>query len=242
MRLIDITGQRFGRMLVLGKASEPAVNGGSLWRCICDCGQEKTVNSGCLRRGNTKSCGCLAAEWSRWMGSNREFIAKRIPKTTRHGHKRTGLASPEYRTWLGMKRRCYDPKCKDFPNWGGRGIKVCERWNASFEAFLDDMGPKPVGYTIDRLNPNLDYGPSNCRWAPQAAQGAENRRGLRPVTIQGVTYLSLKAASRAFGVSHTTINERLRRGLSMEEAVSTPTGKLPNRRPRESYLPRNKRA
>lgn len=156
-----------------------------------------------------------------------------------HGHKIGGRPSPTYRTWLGIKRRCSDPKCKDFAKYGARGICVCERWDGSFTAFLADMGEKPsADHSIDRLDPAGNYAPENCRWATSFEQGAEHKRSLRSVTINGERFVSLAAACRRFGVGRTTLNERLKRGIALEEAIITPTGKLPNLRPRESYLPR----
>ena len=97
----------------------------------------------------------------------------------KHGHKTGAGPSAEYRTWLGMKRRCTDVKFKDYANWGGRGISVCDRWNKSFEAFLEDMGPKPSQeHQIDRLNPNDNYHPGNCRWATRQQNSSENRRDI----------------------------------------------------------------
>jgi len=120
-----------------------------------------------------------------------------------------------------MKRRCTDVKSSNYPRWGGRGIVVCERW-ASFEAFFEDMGPRPEGYTIDRIDPNGHYTPANCRWAPACEQGALHRRNLRAVTIDGVAYPSLAAAGRAHGVSPAAINARLKRGWSVERAIRAP--------------------
>lgn len=159
----------------------------------------------------------------------------------KHGHRTNGYKSPEYKAWLGMKRRCYDPKCKDYPNWGGRGIGVCDEWRTSFVAFLRDMGLKPSPlHTIDRLRSNDDYCPSNCRWATFQQQGAENRRGLVQVVVDGVEYPSLAAACRKFGVSPTVANMRIRAGIPADIAVSF-TGRIRARRSHESYLPKAKR-
>jgi hypothetical protein len=216
--------------------------GGSNWICVCDCGTEVIAVGSNLRRGSTKSCGCLAQEWSTHMGGNPEFIAKRAKSITRHGHKRKNAATVEYKTWLGMKRRCYDEKYKDYPNWGGRGIKVCDRWNDSFEAFLEDMGPRPsANHSIDRMQVNGNYEPGNCRWATLQEQGAEHRRNLTPVEIDGKCYPSLKAACAAYDVTYTAVFDRIKRGYDIEVALKTPIRKLPNTRTHESYLRKDSR-
>jgi hypothetical protein len=138
-----------------------------------------------------------------------------------------------------MKRRCSDPNFKDFAKYGARGILVCERWKSSFVNFLADMGERPSSdHSIDRINSALGYSPENCRWATSFQQGAENKRNLRSVTIGGETFSSLSAACRHFGVGRSTLNERLKRGIALEEAIITPTWKLTNRRTHESYLPK----
>lgn len=236
MKLIDLTGQRFGRLLVLCKG-EPRKNGGSNWHCICDCGANVVAIGSHLRRGVVRSCGCLAREWSSHMGSDPEFVSRRSETITKHGHKSGRKPTVEYRTWLGMKRRCSDTKSKDYPNWGGRGIKVCTRWNESFEAFLSDMGLRPSDkHSIDRIDSNGNYEPSNCRWATLAEQGSENRRGLVSVCIDGKHYSSLKEACNAYGMPYTTVFDRIKRGISVEVAIKTPVRKLPNQRTRDSYL------
>lgn len=154
-----------------------------------------------------------------------------------HGHKRGRKASPEYLTWLGMKRRCSDTKYKDYPNWGGRGIRVCPEWDNSFVAFLRDMGLRPTPtHQIDRKDPNGHYEKDNCRWATPKQQCSENRRNIRPVTIDGVHYLSLASACRQFGVSQTVVNERVKRGVALEVAIAHGPSRLHRPRPRESYL------
>lgn len=192
--------------------------------CVCDCGVTFTAIGSNIRKGDTKSCGCLAIEWAQTMGSNKDFIALRARSLITHGHKRKSGATPEYKTWLGMKRRCYDKKCKDYPNWGGRGIRVCDEWNESFEAFLRDMGPRPVGpYSIDRLDPNGDYALGNCRWATIQQQGAENHRSNVEVCVDGVVYPSVAAAARLFGVKVSTAWMRIYDGWDVARAVTAPT-------------------
>lgn len=235
MKLIDITGTRFGRLLVVRKSERPR-----MWECLCDCGSVKEVSGSNLRNSSIKSCGCLAQEWAKNLGANPEFIAKRAAKTTKHGHKRRDLITVEYRTWLAMKRRCYDTRCKEFPNWGGRGITVCERWRQSFDAFLSDMGPRPPGHSIDRLNPNEGYEPSNCRWATLEQQGGENKRSNRSVVVNGEAFPTMAAAARANGVNLTTALRRVGCGIDVDTAFSQ-TERIQPQRTRESYLPKSKR-
>lgn len=153
----------------------------------------------------------------------------------RHGHAK--MKTPTYKIWRGMRARCNRPKHKDWPNYGGRGVTVCPRWD-SYEAFLSDMGERPSpDHTIDRINPRGNYEPENCRWVPRAIQTSENNTRLKAVTIEGVAYHSIAAACRAFGIGRTTVNMRLNDGHDLITAITTPVRGLPNRRTKESYLP-----
>lgn len=166
---------------------------------------------------------------------------KKVGGQIKHGHKMRGVASVEYKTWLGIKRRCYDSNFKDYPNWGGRGIKVCDRWRNDFVAFFEDMGPRPEGkYSIDRIDSGKDYSPDNCRWATIYQQACENRRGLVPVTVEGVYFPTLSSACRHFGVSPTVANMRMKAGIPPDVAVSTKDRMKP-RRTKESFWPKAKR-
>jgi hypothetical protein len=152
----------------------------------------------------------------------------------KHGHKRTGKASPEYKTWLGMKARCYREKNKDYPNWGGKGIRVCDKWVNNFMAFYTDMGPKPSPqHTIDRCDSSKNYSPDNCRWATFQQQGGENRKGLKEITVNGQYFPTLKAACDFFGIRQTTLNERIRLGVPQENLFHK--GRLKSRRDKQSY-------
>jgi hypothetical protein len=200
--LIDLTGQRFGRLVAIRRA--PAEHGQKpRWECICDCGKAHVGAASHLRRGGIKSCGCLQVDNGR-------------AKAT-HGHSRVGEITPTYRTWVAMVERCTKPQHRSFANYGGRGIVVCLRWR-KFENFLSDMGERPSPqYSIDRIDPNGDYKPDNCRWATSREQG-RNRRTNHVIEIDGERMTVIEAAER-FGVKDVTIRARLRAGKSAAQAV-----------------------
>lgn len=155
-----MTGRRFGRWLVLGfshrERNKPR------WRCRCDCGNEGTPSGADLRAGTSRQCRAC-----------RQRKAKQT--NTKHGHASTYAQSAEYRAWSSMINRCERPTYRGFARYGGRGITVCARWRASFESFLADMGSRPEGKSLDRINNDGNYEPSNCRWAT-ASEQARNRR------------------------------------------------------------------
>lgn len=161
--IIKMEGRRFGRYVVIEMA--PRTRRQIHYRCVCDCGTERTVNGEALRTGNTKSCGCLARE-------------QRLKTRLVHGHNRKLTPrSKAYQAWANMKTRCGNPKATHYRHYGGRGVRVCERW-MTFENFLADMGEPPPGLTIDRINNNGHYEPGNCQWATMKQQAA-NRRNTR---------------------------------------------------------------
>lgn len=156
--LVNLAQRRFGRLLVLRRNGTQCSH--AMWECLCDCGQLATVMRGALLSGNTRSCGCLKSELDKI-------------KLRTHGMTNT----PEYNVWRTMIQRCTNPKNKDYRYYGGRGIRICQKWRKSFAAFLSDMGNRPFPKAeIDRKNNDGNYEPNNCRWVDDYIQ-ANNRRG-----------------------------------------------------------------
>lgn len=176
----DETGGRYGRLSVIEFSHSKKHKSGSVsayWLCMCDCGETTKVRGGTLRSGKTTSCGCYQKEL---IGNARRT----------HG----AYLTAEYKTHTAMKMRCYNPNNQRYPDYGGRGIKVCDRWleldGIGFSNFLEDMGYRPEGYSIERVDVEGDYEPSNCKWIPLVEQ--VNNRRLGRNNTSGKTGVSWK--------------------------------------------------
>jgi len=176
---LDLKGKKFNKLIVLEFSHYK--NRSAYWDCLCDCGNKKKLRGDRVKKGEVKSCGCLPYE------------------SFKHGHAKRSLknkSSRTYLSWLHMRRRCLSKNNPAFGQYGGRGIKICDRWN-SFENFVEDMGECPPGKTLDRIDTNSDYKPLNCRWATSNQQ-ARNRRGKIKSTsrFKGVVRCNDKWRSR----------------------------------------------
>ena len=270
----DLTGKKFGRLTVLGRADPPTRNGQKMWHCVCDCGGTKDAYGHNLVYGQTRSCGCLMEESKhqltedltgkkfnrltvlfrdetattkaiKWIcqcdcgntcsvaGSNlknghskscgclnSEKVTARNKANATHGDTKTKL----YKSWRCMWTRCTDPKCASYCRYGGRGIKVCEEWK---NYFVFREWALSVGYdynanlTIDRIDPDGDYCPENCRFLTRQQQSATNRNAIR-VTYNGKTQC-LKEWAREFGIRYLTLYQRINSlGWDFERAITTP--------------------
>lgn len=202
MKALELTGQKFGQLSVLGQDGKTS-GGNLMWLCRCDCGSELRVAGGNLRHSThpTKSCGCI------------------------HKTQKGQSSLPEFKVWAGMISRCHIPTDISYKNYGARGVIVCERWRTSFDAFYEDVGPRPAGtngkrasYTIDRIDTHGDYEPGNVRWSTWKEQ-QNNRRTNRKVTHDGETH-SLAEWARKVGLSRQALRYRLENGWTVEEALT----------------------
>jgi len=204
-KIIDLTGQRFGRLTAIKRAENDAT-GRAQWLCQCECGGGKTVKADLLRRGSTTSCGCAAREQR-----------TKAARSQRHAFSKASMPR-EYASWWAMLARCNNPDHRGYHCYGGRGVRVCDRWANSFRAFVEDMGRRPVGHSLDRIDQDGHYTPDNCRWATRKEQ-ANNRRNNRLITAHGKT-MTIAQWAEATGLKYWVIRHRLDRGMSHEKCVS----------------------
>lgn len=198
-------GERFGTWTVIDKASSRKAPLGTktYFVCVCDCGTKREVRRDGLKSGTSSNCGCL----------NTNAL---IQRQTTHGLR----DCPEYTSWYAMKERCCNPNNIGYERYGGRGIVVCSRWRNSFKNFYADMGPKPSPtHSLDRIDNNSHYSPSNCRWATLAEQ-ARNKRTNNLLTLGDETLCITDWAKRT-GIASTTLYARLKRGWSVQQTLET---------------------
>lgn len=199
----DLSGKQFGRLTVLRHiGSSP--NRGLIWECRCLCGNVIQTTAKVLRSGESQSCGCL----------NRE---RTIKTHTKHGLART----PAYKSYVTMLDRCYRANHRSYSKYGGKGITVCESWRNGVENFVRDMGPRPsLKHSLDRIDPNGNYGPSNCRWAT-ATEQQRNRRDTLTLTFKDQS-LPLAEWAERYRLPANTLHGRIKLGWSIEKALTTP--------------------
>lgn len=198
---IDLTGQTFGRLTVVGRAESKQKS--ARWHCSCVCGGTTTTEGTNLRKGHTTSCGCYWKE-------------QRLASVTKHGMAKT----TEYNIWMDIRSRVGNPMNPAYKNYGGRGISIDPSWD-TFAVFLSDMGPRPKGHSIDRLDNNLGYFKANCYWATRKQQ-ANNKRNNVLISYKGITR-NITQWAENLGMNTTTLHNRVHvLNWSIEKALTTP--------------------
>jgi hypothetical protein len=199
-KLIDLTGRKFGRLVAL-----EAIKGDRIkWRCLCDCGNVVIIDGGNLREGYTTSCGCFRSE---------------VSGTRNKTHGLTD--TPEYNVWMHIKARCLNPHNKSFSDYGGRDIKICDRWIESFDHFISDMGSRPSSkHTIERIDNSGDYSPENCRWATRHEQN-QNKRNVVKYFYNGEEH-TITEWAKIYNVNRDSLYDRVYRGIPFDKALTEP--------------------
>lgn len=198
-------GKQFDRLTVVSAAPSRDKKRSKYWLCRCACGREITIRHDHLTGKRIVSCGCVRDE-------------KIASVNASHGHTRGYRISVEFRTWAGMIQRCSNPNNPSFPKYGGRGISVCDRWR-KFDNFLADMGPRPRGRSIDRIDVNGPYSPQNCRWATPRQQNRNKRNNVN-LTFDGRTMCAAEWAAEV-GINAPLLRRRIQKGWPTERALVT---------------------
>ena len=205
-RLSDLTGERFGRLTVINRA-ENAKDGHARWNCLCDCGNHTVACGNDLKKGTTRSCGCMRLD----------KIEEMVKTNTENGHGQSH--SRLYSIWSNMKQRCYNSKVPEYHLYGGRGVTICDEWLSDFRSFYD--WAMSHGYeeslSIDRIDVNKGYSPDNCRWAT-AKEQSNNTRANRRFSINGISK-TLKEWSEEYSMDYDKAKSRIYIGWSIEEAL-----------------------
>lgn len=202
---INLINATFGRWTVVDKSARRGLRGELFWLCRCSCGSVRDVSGVVLRNKGSTSCGC---------------------SNTKRAFKHGGVGTPEYSIYHSMLQRCLSESCHAYPDYGGRGITVCQEWQGpnGFINFLRDVGTRPKkGLSLERKDNKLGYSKENCVWAT-AEEQCSNRRSNIHVTLAGET-LTLAQWTRRLGLSKTLVSDRLRRGWSAKDTLTTPVNK-----------------
>lgn len=211
-KLIDLTGRRFGRLLIVDRAKNG--HSGPRWNYLCDCGTVGDVYGRSLLHADQRSCGCLQREAAAEVGRSRST----------HGATSGGGRTPEYQSWRSMRERVLNTNHHAYYRYGGRGITICDRWLhgdakiTGFECFLIDMGPRPEGTSIDRINTNGPYAPDNCRWTTAAVQA----RNATDTKMSGIDVGILKSMAANDNAALSTLATKF--GISKQHAWRIKTG------------------
>jgi hypothetical protein len=200
---VSLINKTFGRLTVIEEIKKRGKN--RYFKCLCQCGKYTETQYGGLTGGTSKSCGCLMRENSSRQGK----------KNMTHGMTKT----PMYRVWCAMRNRCYNPNVRGYSDYGGRGIKVCKAWKNSFEQFLQDMGERPEGAQIDRIDNNGNYCKENCRWASRTTN-ARNKRTSMYIVFNGVE-THIVEISKQCNINAATLRARIRSGNFSDHQVVT---------------------
>lgn len=214
----EFIGRQFGRLQALEFVQ---IKSRRFYRCRCACGAEKVIREDALKTGLTRSCGCFAKE-------------RAFQTNYRHGWSAGGGLAREHRgafnTWRSMNYRCYSPNYEKYEKYGARGVAVCDRWRTSFAAFLEDMGDRPEGMTLDRINRFGNYEPSNCRWADAKTQANNRSIPGRYCELNGVTK-TIKGWAAAYGIPYPTVLGRMNyAGMTLVQALTASRKRGPKKK------------
>ncbi len=209
----DLSGMKFNSLTAIAYAGNRG--GATLWRCRCDCGGESLVKAFKLKSGSIKTCGC----------GRRSYMTNENAEPETHRQSGTDV----YNIWANMRRRCYDQSCDAYRYYGARGVAVCDEWRNSFSAFIADVGPRPSkDHSLDRIDVNGSYCPDNCRWATKRQQ-QRNKSDNRLIEFRGESKCLAEWAEIG-GLPYGTLFDRLRRGMTMERAMTQPYRKTSSSR------------
>lgn len=202
MKKLSLTGHRFGRLTVIGSDPHSRDRMHTYWFCECECGNLISIRGSSLTSSTmTKSCGCITKENGK-------------SSLTKHGY----YYHSAYKSWIKMIYRCYNTNNKDYPDYGGRGITVCERWRDGPENFCEDMGERREGFTIDRIDNDQGYSPENCRWADAITQANNRRSNLFLATVHGVK--TCAEVARLYGVDYKRLHHAItKKDMDLQEAL-----------------------